>query len=166
MATASRNIGSHVAMTITNLNSLANSQTAGWQSAKVDDTSTKALDYEIAVKLTMANTAPANDKAVYVYAVPWYYDGSSWYPADCGTGTLPTGTEGTITIASPNDMRLLGVLNYTTQQMVLEGVFSLLNAFGQYLPDGWSLVIIDYSGAAIAASANMVAYKPIKVDIA
>ena len=152
-------------MTITNLNSLASGQYAGWQSAKVDDTLTKALDYEIAVKLTMANTAPANDKVAYVYAVPWYYDGSSWFPADIGTTTLPTGTEATVTIASPNDIKLLGVLNYTTQQMVLEGVFSLLNAFGQYLPDGWSLVIINYTGAAIAASDNMVAYKAIKVDI-
>lgn len=166
MATQSRNIGSHNALTITNLNSLASSATAGWQSARIDDTSTKAVDYEISVKLDMANTAPANDKAVYVYVSPAYYDGSSWYQTDGGTATLPSGSEGTYTIANPNNLRILGVLTYQTADQVIQGTFNLSNAVGQTMPDGFSLVIINYTGAAVAASGNMVAYKAIKYDIA
>lgn len=166
MATQTRNIGSHVSMTVTNLNSLANSATAGWQSARVDDTSTKAIDYEIIVKLDMASTAAANDKSIYVYVSPAYYDGSSWYHADGGTGTLPSGSEGTYTIGAPNNLRILGILSYTTTDQVVQGTFNLSNAVGQTMPDGWSLVIINYSGASVASSGNMVAYKAIKYDIA
>ena len=148
MATVNKNLGTSVSMTVTNLSSLASSATAGWQSARVDDTSTKAIDYQLEVKLTMANTAPSNDKAVYVYVSPAYYDGSAWYQTDGGTTTLPGGSEATYTIASPNDLKLLGILNYTTQNMVLQGQFNLSNVFGNTTPDGFQLVIVNYTGAA------------------
>lgn len=165
MATASKNIGSDNNLTITNLNSLASSQTAGWKSARIDNTSEKALDYEVMVKLDMANTSPANDKSVYVYVSPAYYDGSSWYQTDGGTTTLPDGSEGTYTIANPNNLRLLGVLTYPTADMVLQGVFSVRAALG-FVPDGFQIIIINYTGAAVASSGNRVACKPIKEDVA
>lgn len=150
-------------MTVTNLNSVANSATVGWQSARVSNVSAKASDYKISVKLTMANTAPANDKAVYVYVCPHYTTdgGSTWLAASQGTTTLPTGSEGATTIASPNNLRLLGVLSYTTQNMVLQDNFLISNAFGNVMPDGFQIIIIDYSGAAISASGNSVHYSPI-----
>ncbi len=159
--TTKSSYGTHTALTITNLNSLASSQTAGWQSIRISNLTNLAVDYEIAIKLTMADTAPANDKAVYVYISPAYYDGSAWYQSDGGTATLPSGEEGTYTIALPNNLKLLGSLNYTTQKMVLQGVFYLTNTIGNTLPDGFSIIIVNYSGAAIAATGNMVAYKPI-----
>lgn len=150
-------------MTVTNLNSVANSATVGWQSIRVSNVSAKASDYKISVKLTMANTAPANDKAVYVYVCPHYTTdgGSTWLAASQGTTTLPTGSEGATTIASPNNLRLLGVLSYTTQNMVLQDNFLISNAFGNVMPDGFQIIIIDYSGAAISASGNSVHYSPI-----
>ena len=76
--------GTYTAMTVTNLQSLAIDTTdpyAGWQSARVDNqTTTKALDYEVQILLSTANTAPANDSTVYVYVVPWMYDGAAWTP--------------------------------------------------------------------------------------
>ena len=63
MATVNISYGAWTALTVTALQSLASSATAGWQSDRIDNTSTKALDYEIMIKLPMANTAPANDKA-------------------------------------------------------------------------------------------------------
>jgi len=152
-------LGTNNSMTVTNLNSLANSATAGWQSAKVDNTSNLATDVEINIKLTMANTAPANDKAAYVFICPFYYDGSAWFAASQGTTTLPTGSEGTTTIASPHNLRLLGVLNYTTQNMVLQDTFLLSNCFGNRLPDGFSIIIINFTGAALSGSGNVVQYK-------
>ncbi len=157
--------GTNTSMTVTNLNSLASSATAGWQSDRVSNVSTKALDYKVFVKLTMANTAPANDKAAWVFICPFYTTdaGTTWYAASQGTTTLPTGTQGTTTIASPHNLRLLGVLSYTTQNMVLQDSWLLSNAFGDRMPDGFSIIIINFTGAAISASGNIVAYSPINV---
>lgn len=168
MATVNQAYGTYTAMTVTNLQSLANSSTAGWRSALVDNqTSTKALDYEVFVSLTTANTAPANDKAVYVYAVPAITTdgGSTWLVSDQGTTTLPTTSEGTTTIATPNDLRLLGVLNYTTQNMTMQGHFNLSNAVGMSMPDGFSIIIINYTGAALSTGC-VVAYRSITQTVA
>jgi hypothetical protein len=169
MAIVTQNYGTITsAMTITNLNSLANSQTVGWQSDRISNLTTKAIDYEIFVKLTMANTAPANDKAVYVYICPFYTtdSGTTWYASSQGTTTLPTGTQGSTTIAIPNNLKLIGVLNYTTQNMVLQDTFLVSNGFGNMMPDAFSIIIINYTGAAVSASGNIVAYTPLKVTIA
>lgn len=155
--------GSYTAVTVTNLQSLASSATVGWQSDRIDNqTSVKALDYEIFVKLTTANTAPANDKIAYVYVSPAMTTdgGTTWLHADQGTATLPTGSEAASTIASPNNLVLLGTLAYTTQQMVMQGDFLLSKAFGQFMPDGFSLIIVNFTGAALS-TACVVAYRAI-----
>jgi hypothetical protein len=147
-------------MTITALNSLANSATAGWKSDTIDLRARKCSDVKFGIKVTMANTAPANDKAVYVYAIPWWYDGSSWYSASGGTTTLPTGGQAAYTIASPNNFRLLGVLSYTTQNMVLQDQFLLSNAFGNVMPDMVQIFVLNYSGAAVHSSGQALYYSP------
>lgn len=166
MAIQKISYGSTTVMTVTNLQSLASSATAGWQSDRVSNLSTLAMDYEIAVKLTTANTAPANDKAMYVYICPFYTTdgGTTWLASSQGTTTLPTGTQGTTTIASPNNLRLIGVLNYTTQNMTVQDTFTLSSIFGNYIPDGFSIIIINYSGAALSTSC-VVDYTPINFTI-
>lgn len=166
MATRNLVYGTDVQMTVTNLNSLASSATAGWQSARVDNTGTLALDYLISIKLSMANTATANDKAVYVWISSAFYDGSSWFQDDGGTATLPSGSEGTYTIASPHNLKLLGVLNYTTADSILQGTFLLSNATGIYVPQGFQIILINYTGSAVDASGNVVQYTPITETIA
>lgn len=148
-------------MTVTGLNSLASSATVGWQSDRVAIGT--ELDVLVSIKLDMANTAPANDKMVYVYLCPWFYDGSTWYGASLGTATLPTGSQGACTIASaaPNNLKLLGTLAYSTADMVLQDSFLLSNVYGSNMPDAWSIVVINYSGAAVAASSNKLMYKKI-----
>lgn len=167
MATINIAYGSYTAITVTNLQSLASSATAGWQSGRISNVSTKAIDYNIFVKLTTANTAPANDKAAYVYISPAMSTdgGTTWLHTDQGTTTLPTGSEGTTTIASPNNLKLLGVLSYTTQQMVMQGAFSLSNAVGQSMPEGFSIIIINYTGAALSTSC-VVSYEAITQTVA
>lgn len=167
MATAKVAYGSYTAVTVTNLQSLASSQTAGWQSGRISNNSNLNLDFEIFVKLTTANTAPANDKAAYVWISPAITTdgGTTWLQADGGTGTLPGGSEGTYTIAIPNNLKLLGVLSYTTQQMVMQGSFLLSNAVGQYMPDGFQIIITNYTGAALSTSC-VVAYREITETIA
>lgn len=148
-------------MTITALNSLANSATAGWKSDTLDLRSRKCSDMKFGIKITMANTAPANEKAVYVYAIPWWYDGSAWYAASGGTTTLPTSGQAAYTFAQPNNFRLLGVLAYTTQNMILQDQFLLSNAFGNVMPDMVQIFVLDYSGAAVHSSGNALYYSPI-----
>lgn len=166
-----RNIayGSYTALTVTNLQNLASSATAGWQSARVDNqSSVKALDFEVFVKLTTANTAPANDKCTYVYISPAMTTdgGTTWLTTDQGTTTLPTGSEGTTTIvAGGGNLRLLGILAYSTQNMTMQGLFNLSNAVGNTMPDGFSIIIINYTGAALSTSC-VVAYRAITETIA
>jgi hypothetical protein len=161
VATVSIAYGTYVAPAVTALQSMASSQTVGWKSALVDNTSTLALDYEIYVKLTTANTAPANDKAMYVYLASAIKDGGSTFQyADGGTTTLPTSGDAAYTIAIPNDLTLLGVLSYTTQNMTVENTWLLSSAFGQSIPEGFLIVIVNYSGAALSTGC-VVGVKPI-----
>jgi hypothetical protein len=142
-------------MTVTNLHSKASSTTVGWQSAVVDNTSNLALDALVTVVLDFANTAPANDKCAYVYA----YGG-----VESGVYTNPaSGTEGSITLtditSTAQALRLIGTVPYTTQDEVAEaGPFSVALAFGGVLPPYWGVAIMNYSGAALAASGNTVKY--------
>lgn len=169
MATKNIAYGTYTAMTVTSLQSLANSATAGWQSDRIDNqTSVKAIDYEFFIKLTTANTAPANDKAAYVYVSPAITTdgGTTWLHTDQGTTTMPTGTQGTTTIvAGGGNMKLLGVLAYTTQNQTMQGSFNLSNAVGISIPDGFSIIIINYTGAALSTSC-VVAYRSITETIA
>jgi hypothetical protein len=144
--------GTVTAMTVTNLNSLASSATAGWQSAVVDNTSDLYEDAHVQVVVDMANTSPANDKTLYVFA----YAGLETTYTDPASGSEGTITLTNITTTGQN-LKLIGTLAYETADMVIESaVFSVAAAFGGILPRKWGLVIINYTGAAIAGSGNTV----------
>ena len=55
-------------MTVTNLHSLANSATAGWQSAVVDNTSNLFLDALVMVVLDFSSGGPGSSKAAFLWA--------------------------------------------------------------------------------------------------
>jgi len=138
--------------TVTNLHSLASSATAGWQGGVNDNTSNLFLDAQLMVVLDFANTAAASSKAAFVFA----YGG-----LESGTYTNPaSGSEGTITLldvtTTEQALRWIGKIPYTTQDEVAESApFSVAAGFG-YLPPYWGPVIINHSGAALAASGNTV----------
>jgi hypothetical protein len=157
--------GTYTAMTVTNLQSLANDASdpfAGWQSARVDNqTSVKAIDYEVQILLSTAASAPANDKAVYVYVVPWIYDGSAWTPAgNFSTTTRPTGSEGTASISDPNSMKGPLALPYYITSQPIDGFLTIGQMCGGVVPDGWSLAIRNCTGAAFGTGC-VVAYRAI-----
>lgn len=165
MTTLNPAYGSYTAMTVTNLQSLAIDTTdpyAGWQSARVDNqTSVKADDFEVQILLSTAATAPANDSLVYVYVVPWVYDGAAWTPAaNFGTTTRPTGSEGTASISEPNSMKPAAVLPYKITSQPIDGFFNIAALFGGIVPDGWSLALRNNCGAALGTGC-VVAYRPI-----
>lgn len=165
MATQNISYGTWASMTVTNLASLANDTTdpfTAWQSARVDNrTSVLADDYEIVMHIPMAATAPANDKAAYVYLVPWLYDGSAWIAgSNFGTTTLPTGSEGTASVSVPSSMRGPLALPYKVTSQTLSG-FAHVTDFIEKTPDGWSLAIRNASGAAFGSSGITIGYRPI-----
>ena len=167
MTTQNIAYGTYTAMTVTNLQSLANDSTdvfAGWQSARVDNqSSVKALDFEIIIDLSTANTAPANDSAAYVYLVPWVTTdgGTTWITGgNFGTTTLPAGTEGTANISEPNSMKGPITIPYKIAQQRLETFVTVAQLCGGIVPDGWSLAIRNCTGAAFSTGC-VVAYRAI-----
>lgn len=163
MATVALSYSAVQTMTVTNLHSLASSTTGGWQSAQVDNTSDLYEDALVQVVLDFANTAAANDKAAYVYVASGLETGVLSNPA--------SGSEGTITLtnitANAQNLRLLGVVPYTTTDEVAESsVFSVATACGGNLPPFWSVVIMNYSGAALAALGNTVKWRGLKRTVA
>ena len=169
MAAVNVAYGTYTALTVTNLQSLASSATAGWQSARVSNISTLALDYEITVKLTTANTAPANDKAAYIYISPAVTTdgGTTWLQADGGTTTLPSGSEGTYTIGgvtTTNNLDLLRAVAYTTQNQTMQATMRLSDLYDT-MPDGFQIIIVNYTGAALSTGC-VVAYRAITQTVA
>ena len=138
-------------LAVTALQSLANSATAGWKSAFIDNRTIKALDYNIFIKLTTANTAPANGKAAHVYVSAVYFDGTNLTYEDGGTATLPTDGDATYTIANQNNLHYLGDLQYVTQQMTMQKQFTLAYDGGfSSMPDGFVIIIVNDTGAALS----------------
>ena len=169
MATGGVLYGTYTAMTVTNLQSLANDATdpfGGWQSARVSNASTLAQDYEVLIDLSTANTAPANDSTAYVYIVPWMTTdgGTTWIAGgNFGTTTLPTGSEGTASISDPNSMRGPVAIPYKIAQQRLDRMFSIASVLG-YMPDGWSLAIRNCTGAALSTGC-VVSYRSLNFTI-
>lgn len=167
MATTKIAYGTDVQMTVTALNSNAgNSATAAWESDIVDNRTTLALDYEVHCQFDLANTAAANDKLIRIYAVPWFHDGTNWFPgADIGTVTALTGGQADCTLGSTHNLRLIHSISYTATDQIVSGHFNLAQIFPE-MPMGWSLVVHNFTGAAFAASGNLIQYVPVNYTVA
>lgn len=166
MATLNTGYGAYTAMTVTNLQSLANDSSdpfGAWQSARVANHATLAMDYEIVVDLSTAASAPANDQYAYLYLVPWVTTdgGTTWLQgANFGTTTLPTGSEGTASVSDPNSMKGPVAIPYKITSQRLNAYVSVASLCGGVMPDGWSLVIRNCTGAALGTGC-VVAYRAI-----
>lgn len=173
MATVNQSYGTYTALTVTNLHSLATDVAepiVGWQSDKIDNqSSVKAIDYEIMVEIAAVDTAPANDKAIYIYAAPCITTdgGTTWKYTDPGDpDEVLDGVEDTCSVGANHNMKLLGVMAYNHQNMLLRGVYFLSNAFGQSMPDGFQIVITNGSGMTFKNADNIVAYRAITQTVA
>ena len=158
--------GAYTAMAVTALQSLAIDSAdpfVGWQSARVSNIVTLALDYEIVINITTAATAPANDAAAYVYLIPWVTTdgGTTWLPgANFGTTTAPTGTDAAGTMSDPNSMKGPIGIPYKITSQPLQAYFTVAALCDGVVPDGWSLAIRNNCGAAFGTGC-VVAYRAI-----
>jgi len=143
--------GTATAFTKTNAN-LATSATAGWMSNAIDNTSGKYIDALVEIELAAVNTAPADSRAVFLFAYALVDPGAAAYTSS--GDTVPGGSEGTLTfpsvrtLASP--MPILGVVPYPVQNKAINGgPFSVAKCFGGILPPKWGVAMVNDSGMTL-----------------
>jgi len=169
MGAVTQEYSAFTALTLTGLASLASSATAGWRSALIDNRTIKARDYQFTFTLPMANTAPANDRAIYPFLIPAVNDGTNWLYADGGTATLPTAGPGTYSFAgitTTNNFRLMQPFAYTTADQTVQGSCFASQASGWAMWDGFLVFLLNFSGAAFDASGQAIGYKSISDSVA
>jgi hypothetical protein len=154
MADIKEKFGTATAFTKTNAN-LASSATAGWKSNSIDNSANLYDDALVHVELAAVNTAPANSKAIFLYAYA-LVDGSGSAYTSSGDGT-PDGNEGTITFpdvtANAIPLPLLGVIPYPVQNKAINaGPFSVAKCFGGVLPPKWGICMINHSGMTLSVT--------------
>ena len=136
------------------LNSLASSATAGRESTAIDNTSNRFLDALVQVKINFPNSAPANDKAIYVYA----YGTADTTTPSYSAGV--TGSDAAYTMDDPTVLRLIDVVPIPTQNKVYTSQpVSVAAAFGGVLPPKWGIMVRNYAGQTLAASGNSAWYQ-------
>ena len=165
MAGINQNYGTYTELSVVNLQSLGYGTATGWKSALIDNqTSVKATDYEIYVKLRPGTgSAPANDKAAYIYVCPGMNlsGGTGWMFSSAGVAASPTDGDATMAFSTTNNLKLLGVLGYNATGEAAHGSFNLSNAVGQSMPDGFLILISNFMGPALVSGTNLVAYRAI-----
>jgi hypothetical protein len=143
-----------VTLTKTNAN-IASSATAGWQSDGQDNTSNLYLDALVQCDFAAVNTAPANNKAIYIFAFGCA-DGSGSNYGSTGSG-VPSGTEGTLTFPDITTLAptcpLVGTIQYPVQnKQLISAPMSIANCFGGILPAKYAIGMINYSGMTLSVT--------------
>jgi hypothetical protein len=135
-------------LTITNLSGLANSPTAGWQGAQIDNTSNLYLDSLMQFTNTAVNTAAANSKAIFFFAAGGNATGvlTNFGAAVTGTGeaalTFPDVTANPV----PG---LVYVQPYTTQNIAMVSMPFSMAALSGTLPSYWAPAAVNHSGMTL-----------------
>jgi hypothetical protein len=127
-----------ITITITSLTS-----TSQRQSTAVDNTSNLYLDALVAFKIKTASAGTSATGAVkcYVYGTA---DGGTDY------GDTVTGSDGSVTLTSPPNLRLLTVLNAVANSTTyISDPVSVAAAYGGVLPAKWGIVIENDTAATL-----------------
>lgn len=169
MATQTINYVGDAAFTQTNLDGIASSATwvAGWTSAAIDNTSTKAVDYLVSGTFQV-ESAGLSAGVINVYAYSSLNDTPTW-PDLFSAGT--EGTEGTATLHDTeirDCLRLVASIatdttasrNYPFLQV------SIASLFG-HVPSHWALFVAQSTGTTLETTGdpNQIYYMPIKYDV-
>lgn len=127
---------------------IASSTTAGRQSNTVDNTSTLADDYELSVSIVFPNSAPANDKTVYLYAGGWFGATNGWQGRPALTGSDGAYTFNDIT-TTPSGLYMMQSCYMVQNTTGLFVVPSLATVFGGSVPAKMAFAVANYSGQTI-----------------
>ena len=141
--------GTPTNITVT-LASLGSSATAGREGAAVSNSTDKFADAHVYVRVKTQNSGSiGNDRCLYVYAYGSSDEGTPEYP------DTVTGADAAITPNSPTQLRLIGkvfieAINTTYKSDAMPVAW----AFGGALPKRWGIVIRNYCGTALSATAG------------
>lgn len=122
------------------------------ESTVVDNTSNLYLDAMVTVRIDLADGGTiGSDKRVYVYA---------YGTVDAATPIYPdrvTGSDAGITLDSPPNVRLIGVIECASYTTVSKTQFtmppaSVAQAFGGILPEKWGIILENKTNMAFRAS--------------
>lgn len=154
MASIKVTFGTATAFTKTNAN-IASSATAGWVSNAIDNSTNLFLDALVHVELAAVNTAPANSKAIFLYAFALADSSGSAYTST-GDGT-PSGSEATLTYPDVTTLGVvaprLGIIPYPVQNKAINaGPFSVAACFGGVLPPKWCIGMVNHSGMTLSVT--------------
>ena len=99
----------------------------------------------LTVSVLTTTTAPTANKQVIVYG--YYSEDGTTYTG--GSTTEIVGTDAAITMGSPTNLKLIGVISKNTgaTAATLKGVFELTSVFG-CVPRKWGIVLLNDDGAA------------------
>lgn len=150
MADQKPKYGSSTTITTTNLQTLASSATAGWQSAAQDNGTDLALAVLLRLHVTLASGSPSSDKTVYVFV----------YESEDGTNYTDnaTGSEGALTIRDPTNLKLLGTI-----ACPVSGALTYKQTFlyaPAVMPRKWGIVVVNVTGLAFTAA--VASYTPVQ----
>ena len=160
-----------VAMTVTNLHSLASDNATGfpligWSSASVNNTSNEYLDYLVSATFT-TNASNRQAGNVYVYIVGALNDTPTWPAAATGTW----GTEGAASFVDTEERdgfaRFLVALAVDTTASAIVGFppTSIAQLFGGWVPPYWAVFVstsaTTTTTAGLAAAGSAVYYTPV-----
>lgn len=143
MAVTKITYGTSTAITCT-LASLASSATAGRGSAVVDNTSNLYDDVLLYIAVKTSSSALANDKACYIYLYG-SEDGTNY----SGSSAEAEGTDAAVTVDSPSNLILAGVIACPAISVTYRKVISVAPAFGGVMPRKWGFVLRNYTGQAL-----------------
>lgn len=161
MATQTINYGTETAITATNINSLANN--AAKPLPVVDNSSTKAVDEKVHFEVTLGSSGVSSTGTIELYLL----ESAESTTADFTDGIDPTSSSDVA--SSIKNAVLLRVLNANANSQVVKCIFDLVSDLRgalQNCPQYWSLLVLNRSGAAFAASGHEVTHTAIKYDVA
>ena len=156
------NYGTAVQLGVSALSYLNSDSQNGWKSELISNLSLKVKDYQIGISLETSNDSPTGDTHVNVYIIPfWTPDsGSTWYGASGGNILTPDIYENIFTIDPINQFKLAISMKFNYAQMPLQDTFLLSSIFGDTMPQGFELFLLNQSGAIIQTN-NLIYYIPI-----
>lgn len=128
---------------------IASSVTAARQSDAIDNTSTLADDLIVGVSIVFPNSAPANDKTVYLFAGGWMGSTLGWEgsPALSGTdGAITLDADFTANATALHLARSCFMVQNKTRVFLIPSVAAV---FGGTLPPKVAFVAVNYSGQTL-----------------
>jgi hypothetical protein len=129
-------------------NSLANN--AARSSAAVDNSANKFLDALIMPTIVTGASGTSASGYVNVYAYGSVNGGSSF-------GGESAGTDAAVTLTSPPNTRLIGVVNCVANSTTYRGpIMNVAAAFGGILPERWGIILENKTGGTLGSGSGVV----------